>query len=164
MAEIEKYIPDNKITSDINKMYKTQLDRGIVKDILRDLNIRPINGEDSAPKIYRYNDIKPYIDNGTLRRLALRYNKLWTEKPPVSTPIKQPYKREEPREYDVLKRNGRHFFIKNEPNKQKEKDEASYKNGENDMEEYSNYLINNTYQNESLIRKIVKESLDRILK
>ena len=67
---------------------------------------------------------------------------------------------------------GNRYYPKNNDNTTE--DEYDYPNGENDMEKYSNYLINNVYEgkrnmnkitiNENDIKQMVNESVRKILK
>ena len=104
-------------------------------------------------KYYDTNSVEDLMYDGTIKREIEQItrgkqfaNRL--EKLPAGKSI--PVPSNEPK-----KRNGRYVIVNNNQPKTIE-DGADYKNGENDMETYSDYLINNVYQFENKIKNITK--------
>lgn len=110
-------------------------------------------------KYYDTNSVENLMYGGTIKREIEQItrgkqfaNRL--EKLPAGESI--PVPSNEPK-----KRNGRYVIVNNNNQPETIEDGADYKNGENDMETYSDYLINNVYQfenNKIMGKRIIKES------
>lgn len=140
----------------LNDRYNINLGVSDVHDIFQKLGVfsKEKNFDDANIKFYDKDKIVDLIDNGEIKReidTLLNNRKKYSglRKLPVSysTPPKEGPEK-------ILKRGRRNFILQNKPIEKNTDDlDIEYNNGENDMEAYSNYLINNVYQFEGKQKK-----------
>ena len=139
----------NKWMKTLNSMYGVNLD---IEDIHRLFQkfgvwfkIKNIDGKDI--KFYKKSDIVDLIGSGRIKKeidniikgekafSGLRKLPVSYSKPPEEGPEK------------VVKRGGRYIILPNKPIETTDDDsDVEYRNHENNMKDYSDYLINNVYQ------------------
>lgn len=140
----------------LNDRYNINLGISDVHDIFQKLGVfsKEKNFDDANIKFYDKDKIENLISNGEIKReidTLLNNRKKYSglRKLPVSysTPPKEGPEK-------ILKRGRRNFILQNKPIEKNTDDlDIEYNNGENDMEAYSNYLINNVYQFEGKQKK-----------
>ena len=146
----------------INKIFNSKLDAYDLHSIFEELNIGygtcEFNGK--AIKFYNKNEVENYLNSGVI---GSKVRKIMSYRIPTKQEIKQ----------DTIKGVPIPRF---KPIEQEVEPQPEYRNHENDMEKYSEYLINNVYENkisknmakiritENKLKQIINESVRRILK
>ena len=132
----------------INRIFNSKLDAYDLHSIFDDLKIGygtwDFNG--TLIKFYNKNEVEHYLNTGVIGNKVRQIMSYKTQPKPQIKTNTTPW-----------------VQVPNfKPIKQETEPELSYRNNENDMEKYSEYLINNVYEN--IINKVVKETINEILK
>ena len=154
----KKFVQITTCLKYIKSKYKANIDAYDLHNIFERLHISsfPITVNGTTIKTYKTDDVETALNTGAFtRQLNALTNHSLAKPKSFSEPPKQP---------DFMKRGRHHLFVNRplETNVNKEEDFTQYRNDENDMEKYSEYLINNVYEN--IIDKVVKETINEILK
>lgn len=145
-----------------NEKYNANLKISDVHDILEKYRIPHyyINRGGKEIKCYQTVGVLNLMHDGTIKREIEKIKNgvaFVNKREKLSVGIPTPAPSNEPQ-----KRNGRYVIINNNQPESIE-DDAEYRNGENNMEEYSKHLINNIYQfenktcNKKIPKRIIKE-------
>lgn len=151
----------------LSNIFNVSLDNGDIHYIFERLNIpfSIMNVRGMSVKYYKRDAVIEVFYKGLLRKEVenLVYNR-------TSTNAQSTYQSPGYGKSVVINTRDRYYPFKEEP----KEDEYEYPNGENDMEKYSEYLINNVYEgkgnmskitiNENDLRTLVFESVKKILK
>ena len=167
-SDLKQYAQVQSFKSRLNKKYNCNLDNGDLHYIFEKLNIpfSMMNVRGMNVKYYKRDAVIDAFYRGLLTKEIenLTHNREKTNiRPTFQTPG---YGK------SIVVNTGNRYYPKNNDNTTE--DEYDYPNGENDMEKYSNYLINNVYEgkrnmnkitiNENDIKQMVNESVRKILK
>lgn len=165
--DLKSFAQVQSFKSRINKKYGCKLDNGDVHWIFENLNIpfKWMNVNEINIKYYNRDSVINCYYNGSLIREIKNILLHVTSK--VQTP-----QMNKPGYGKSVVVNATNRYIPNNNNSME--DEYEYPNGENDMEKYSNFLINNVYEgkrnmnkitiNENDLKTLVLESVKKILR
>lgn len=167
-SDLKQYAQVQSFKSRLNKKYNCNLDNGDVHYIFEKLNIpfSMMNIRGMNVKYYKRDAVIDAFYRGLLTKEIenLTHNR---EKNNMQPTFQTPgYGK------SIVVNTGNKYYPKNNDNTTE--DEHDYPNGENDMEKYSDYLINNVYEgkrnmnkitiNENDIKTLVLESVKKLLK
>ncbi len=167
-SDLKQYAQVQSFKSRLNKKYNCNLDNGDLHYIFEKLNIpfSMMNVRGMNVKYYKRDAVIDAFYRGLLTKEIenLTHNR---EKTNIHPTFQTPgYGK------SIVVNTGNRYYPKNNDNTTE--DEYNYTNGENDMEKYSNYLINNVYEgkrnmnkitiNENDIKALVLESVKKLLK
>lgn len=154
----KKFIQVSSCVKYFKQLFDKQVDKYDIHSVFEMLHIDSmtanINGR--PVKYYRTSNIEDYLNNGRLIKL-LNLDFKGHPKMPTYTPERYSI----PKEPDFVKRGNQRLII-NKPTPKEDEITPDYKNGENDMQAYSEYLINHVY--EDIIKRSVEKTLNEVLK
>ena len=167
-SDLKQYAQVQSFKSRLNKKYNCNLDNGDLHYIFEKLNIpfSMMNVRGMNVKYYKRDAVADAFYRGLLTKeienLTRNREKINIQ-PTFQTPG---YGK------SIVVNTGNRYYPKNNDNTAE--DEYDYPNGENDMEKYSNFLINNVYEgkrnmnkitiNENDLKTLVLESVKKILR
>lgn len=154
----KKDITSNSIKKKIRELYKKDYELDTIHWIMKKSGLEPYERKMSNGRIldvYNKTDFEIAIRNNYIKNIITKIEVNKNQKLNNTFP-----KTDEESNIEIPK--------PNIPKKEYEEDYSTYKNDENDMEKYSDYLINNVYENKihltfNDLQEIVKKSVINIL-
>lgn len=167
LNDIKEYAPCNRWTAKINTFFNTKLEDRDIYTIFDMVGIEKKRRNVGGREFYAFDkdDVEPKLYDGSIRSAVIRLkDNKGIPNVDNQNPVKRTnFKLSNPNDERIVKRGRRNIILPKSDN-EVVNDNSEYRNGEDDMESYSNYLINNVYQFENIVRKAVTESLNKLLK
>lgn len=133
----------------LNQIYNANLDEADIHRLFEKFGVDFKTSEQGGKNIKFYNkqQVVDLINSGRLKR---EFESIMRNRKSLSGLRKLPVSYSTPPEEGtekVVKRGGKNIILPNKPiEKDNDDSDAEYRNGENDMQLYSDYLINHVYQ------------------
>lgn len=165
LNNIKSFAQISTFLKHINRIYNVKLEKYQLHNIFEKLGIHYLlNYATKVPlKLYKRDDVLYCLHNGSIRREIL---KLLNHEDLLKSSLVK-------RKYDYSNNdNGLKTVDLNNISHKETEIKPYYKNNEDDMEKYSEYLINNIYEdnmkkitlNENDIKQMIKETLESVIK